>query len=106
MVVSTTVRTRAHGDDPACATEHRGVSTCRRAEKKDRERTRLRHLVVHLAKRGGHLIRQSSRDNHDVGLPRTGTEHNTQTVLIVPGGSHVHHLDGTAGETCMRERCS
>lgn len=61
--------------------------------------TGLGHLVVHLAQGGGHLVRERACDDHDVGLPGTGTEHNPKTVLVVTRRGHVHHLDGAACET-------
>jgi len=63
------------------------------------EHTGLGHLVVDLAEGGSHLVCQCPRDNHDITLSGTGAENDTQTILIVAGGSHVHHFNGTAGQT-------
>lgn len=76
VVVAAAVGTRAHGDDPA----------------------RLGHLIVDLAQRGRHLVGQRAGDNHDVRLPRRGTENDAHTILVVTRGGKVHHLDGAAGE--------
>ena len=65
--------------------------------------TGLWHLVVHLSQGGRHLVRERSGDDHDVGLSRTGTEDDTETVLVVPRGGHVHHLYGAARETYTPE---
>ena len=62
VVVPTAVCTTAHGDDPS----------------------RLWHLIVHLSQRWCHFIGQSSSNDHDVRLPRTGTEHDAEAVHIVP----------------------
>ena len=32
-----------------------------------------------------------------------GTEHNPKTILVVPGSSHVHHLDGAARQTYVND---
>lgn len=77
MVVPAPVRATPHRNDPAW----------------------VRHLVVHLAQRGRHLVGQSAGDNHDVGLAGGGTENNAEAVLVVAGSGQVHHLDGAAGET-------
>jgi hypothetical protein len=42
-----------------------------------------------LSERWRHLVGQSPRDNHDIALPRTGSEDDTQAVLVVSGGSHM-----------------
>ena len=76
VVVAATVRARAHGDDPA----------------------RVGHLVVDLAKRGRHLVRERARNDHNVGLTRRGTEDDSHAVLVVTRRGQVHHLDGAAGE--------
>ena len=65
-------------------------------------RTGLGHLVVHLAECGCHLVRERTGDNHDVALTRGSTEDNTQSVLVVPRSSHVHHLYSAACETYKR----
>lgn len=64
------------------------------------KRTRLGHLVVHRSESGSHLVREGTGDNHDVGLSGAGTEDDTETILVVTGGSHVHHLYGAASKTC------
>lgn len=79
VVVTTTVRTRTHGDDPSW----------------------LRHLVVYFAKSWSHLVGQSTGNNHAVRLTGRCTENNTQSILIVSGSGDVHHLYGTA---CQTER--
>lgn len=76
MIITTTVRTRAHGDDP----------------------TRLRHLIVDLTQGWCHLVGQGAGYDHDVGLTRRGTENDTQAILVVAWGREVHHFDGAAGE--------
>jgi hypothetical protein len=60
---------------------------------------RIGHLIIYLSKGRCHLIRQGTRDNHDIGLSRRGSENDTETILIVPGCGQVHHLDGTAGKS-------
>lgn len=77
VVVSATVGTGTHTDDPP----------------------RLRHLIVHLAQGRGHLIGQRTGHDHHIRLTRTGTEHHTETLHVVSGGGRVHHLDGAAGQT-------
>lgn len=77
VVVAAAVGAAAHADDPAG----------------------LRHLIVDLAEGGGHLVGQGAGDNHDVRLTRGGTENDSQTILVVPRGREVHHLDGAAGQT-------
>src|SRR5437763_282074 len=65
MVVTAAVGAGTHGDHPA----------------------RLRHLVVHLAQRGGHLVHQRAGDDHHVRLTRARAEHTgTETVEIVAHG--------------------
>lgn len=76
MVIATSVRTAAHGDDPA----------------------RIRHLVVDLSQRRRHLVRQRAGYDHDVRLPRRGAEDDAHAILIVARRRQVHHLDGAAGE--------
>ena len=58
----------------------------------------LRHLVVDLAERGRHLVRERARDDHDVGLAGGGAEDDAHAVLVVARGGEVHHFDGAAGE--------
>ena len=77
VVVSTAVGTRTHGDHPA----------------------RVRHLVVHLAQRGRHLVGQRAGHNHHVGLAGRGTENDAETVLVVARGGEVHHFHGAASQT-------
>ena len=77
VVVSSSVRAAAHGDDPS----------------------RVGHLVVHLSQRRGHLVCEGSGDNHDIRLTGRGTENDTETILVVSWGGQVHHLDGAAGKT-------
>jgi hypothetical protein len=36
-----------------------------------------------------HLVGKSSGDNHDIALSGRGTEHDTQSVLVIPRGGHV-----------------
>jgi len=76
MVVTTTIRARAHRDDPS----------------------RLRHLVVHLTQRGRHLVRKRAGHDHNVGLARRGAENDAHAILVVAGRREVHHFDGAAGE--------
>ena len=76
MIIPATISTAAHTDHPS----------------------RIRHLIVDLAQGGGHLVGQGAGDDHDVGLPRRGTEDDAQAVLIVARGAEMHHLDGAAGE--------
>lgn len=77
VVVATTVGAAAHGDDPS----------------------RVRHLIVDLAKGGCHLVGEGTGDNHDVGLARRGTENDSHAILIVTGRGKVHHLNSAAGKT-------
>lgn len=77
VVVSTTVGAGSHRNNP----------------------TRVRHLIVDLPQCGCHLVCQSSGDDHDIGLTRRCSENDTETILIVSGSSHVHHLNSATGET-------
>lgn len=61
VVVAATVGTATHTDNPA----------------------RLGHLVVHLAQRRGHLVRQGTGYDHYVRLSRGGTENDSESVLVV-----------------------
>jgi len=79
VVVTATVRTATHGNNPP------GV----------------RHLIVDLSQSRSHLVRESSGNDHDIRLSRRSTENDTETILIVAGGRQVHHLDGAA---CKTER--
>lgn len=76
MVVTSTVGTRTHGDDPS----------------------RVGHLIVDLSQRRSHFVGQSTCHNHNIRLTRGSSENNTQSVLIVSWGGHMHHLHGTAGQ--------
>lgn len=40
--------------------------------KREKKRGLTRHLIVHLAKGGSHLVGQSTGDDHDVGLLGVG----------------------------------
>lgn len=77
MIVSTTVGTATHADDPS----------------------RLGHLIVNLSQGWSHLVGQGSGDNHDIGLARRSSENDSQSILIVTRGGQVHHLDGTARQS-------
>jgi hypothetical protein len=77
VVVTTTVGTRTHGDNPAG----------------------LRHLIINLSKSRSHLVGKSACNNHNVGLSGRGTENDTETILIVTWCGEMHHFDGTAGKT-------
>jgi hypothetical protein len=77
VVVTSSVRAAAHGNDPS----------------------RLGHLVVDLSQRRCHFVCEGSGYNHDIGLTGRGTENDTEAILIVPWGGQVHHLDGAACET-------
>lgn len=56
-------------------------------------------IVLTLPQCRGHLVRQCTGDDHDITLPGTGSEHDTESILVVSSGGHVHHLDGAACET-------
>lgn len=77
VIISASIGTGAHGDHPPG----------------------LGHLIVHFTKGRCHLVGQSSSNDHDIGLTGRGTEDNSEAILIITSSSHVHHLDGTAGET-------
>lgn len=77
MVITTSIGTRSHGNDPAG----------------------LGHLIVNLAKRRSHFIGEGTSHNHDIRLTRRRTEHHTETLHIVSRRSSVHHFDGTASQT-------
>ena len=62
-------------------------------------RTWFGHLIVDFPQSRGHLVGQGTSNNHNIGLSRTCSEDYTETILVVSSGSHVHHLDGAAGET-------
>lgn len=77
VVVSSPVGAAAHGDDPS----------------------RVGHLVIDLAQCRSHLVGEGAGDDHDIGLSRGGTENDTKTILVIPRGGQMHHLDGAARET-------
>lgn len=77
VIVTTTVGARTHGDDPSW----------------------LWHLVVDFSQGGSHFVGEGSGNDHEIALTGTGTEDDAKTVLVVSGGSHVHHFDGAASET-------
>lgn len=77
MVVSSSVRAATHRNDPS----------------------RVRHLVVHLSQGRGHLVCESSGDNHNIGLTWRSTENDTEAILVVSWRRQMHHLDSAAGET-------
>ena len=57
------------------------------------------HLVVDLTEDGGHLLRDTPRHDHEVGLAGRGPEDlHAETGDVVVGGADGHHLDGAAGE--------
>jgi len=61
VIVTATIRTTAHRDDPS----------------------RLRHLIVHLSQRWRHLVRQRTSYYHNVGLARGCSEDYAEAILIV-----------------------
>lgn len=77
MIIASSIGARSHTDHPS----------------------RVGHLIIDLTEGGGHLVRESAGDDHDIGLARGSTEDYTQTILIVAGGGKVHHLDGATGES-------
>src|SRR5690606_2412655 len=77
VVVTATVGTGAHGDDPAW----------------------LGHLVVHLTQGGCHLVAQGARHNHQVRLTWAGTENNAELVQVITSCTSVHHFHCTTGQT-------
>jgi len=77
VVVTTTVSTGTHGNDPSW----------------------FWHLIVNLTKGRSHLVGEGTSHNHDIGLTRRSTENDTESVLIVSWGRKMHHLDGTASKT-------
>lgn len=77
VIVPSPISTRAHADHPA------GFG----------------HLVVDLAQSRSHLIGQSSSHDHHIRLAGRGAEDYAKTVLIIPRGREVHHLNGTAGKS-------
>ncbi len=77
VVVSTSVGTATHTDDPSG----------------------IRHLIVNLSEGRGHLVCERACHDHHITLSRGGTENDPQTILVVPRCRKVHHLHGAAGET-------
>src|SRR5437667_7241104 len=77
VVIAPAIGARAHRNDP----------------------TRLGHLIVDFAQRGRHLVAQGARNDHDIGLARTGPEHHTEAVQVVARGASVHHLHRAAGKS-------
>src|SRR5699024_11570715 len=61
------------------------------------------HLVVDLAQDGGHLLTDPTRDDHQIGLTRGGTELlHAEPGQVVVGPTDRHHLDGAAGQAERR----
>mmetsp|Transcript_11222 Transcript_11222/g.16379 ORF Transcript_11222/g.16379 Transcript_11222/m.16379 type:complete len:234 (-) Transcript_11222:97-798(-) len=77
VIISTTIRTGSHGNNPP----------------------RLGHLIINLPQSRRHLIRQGSGDDHDIGLTGGGTEYHTETLHIVSGGGGVHHFYSAASKS-------
>ena len=60
---------------------------------------RLEHLVVDLAQRRGHLVRDAAGDDQQVGLARRGAERlHPEARDVVARRDDRHHLDRAAGE--------
>jgi hypothetical protein len=57
------------------------------------------YLIVHLSQCRCHLVRQGTGNNHDIGLTGRSSENDTETILIITSGSHVHHFDGATSQT-------
>lgn len=55
-------------------------------------------MVINLAKSRGHLVGESSSDDHAIRLTRARPENDPEAIEIVAGGTGVHHFDGAAGE--------
>ena len=71
-------RARTHGDDPL----------------------RFGHRVVDAADDGRHLVRDTARYDHHVGVTRRGTEDlEAEARHVETGGAGGHHLDGAARQT-------
>jgi len=71
-------RARTHGDDPL------GFG----------------HRVVDAADDGGHLVRDTARHDHHVGVTRRGAEDlEAEARHVETGGAGSHHLDGAARQT-------
>lgn len=77
VVVTTTVGTTSHRDDPS----------------------RLWHLVVDLSQSRSHFVCQCACHDHNITLSRRCSEDNSQPVLVVSWCGNVHHLDCTASKT-------
>lgn len=77
VVVTTAVRARTHGDDPAW----------------------VGHLIVDLAQSWRHLVRERAGDDHDIGLTGRGAENDSHAILVVAWCGEMHHFNGAAGET-------
>jgi hypothetical protein len=77
MVITTSIRTASHGNNPS----------------------RIWHLIVDLSQGRSHLVRERAGNNHNIGLARRSTEDYTETILIVAGSGKVHHFDGAAGKS-------
>lgn len=48
----------------------------------------------HLTQSWSHLIGQRSCHDHDVSLSGTRSEHDAETIHVITGSRHVHHLHG------------
>src|SRR5215475_15184421 len=60
----------------------------------------LGHLVVKLSNHRRHLLRKSSRHNHQVRLPGRRTKHfRTESRHVKTRSRHRHHLDRAASQT-------
>ena len=51
-----------------------------------------------LAQSRGHLVGESSGNNHAIGLAGAGSEDDTEAVEVITGGARVHHLHSAAGK--------
>src|SRR5208283_178269 len=59
----------------------------------------LRHLIVKLANDRSHFLRETSGNNHEIGLAGRGTKNfGAEAGQVVAGGGHGHHFYGAAGE--------
>lgn len=61
MIVPATICTATHADDPS------GIG----------------HLVIDMPQSGRHLVREGSRNNHDISLSGRCAKDNPKTVLVV-----------------------
>ncbi len=87
MVISATIGAAAHRDNPA----------------------RLGHLIVHLAQSGGHFVCEGASNDHDVGLARTGTENDPETIEIITGSTcrmKEYEIEEKRGISSMSKRLS